>query len=103
MIEHSNDASENPSGISIESVAALSGSTNAESTETANANAVDAMECTALEEDLQSALWVSPAFHEKRLAFREAARRRSVAVVSDFDHTLTAPWSTQCHDVLVGN
>ena len=103
MIEHSNDASENPSGISIESVAALSGSTNAESTETANANAVDAMECTALEEDLQSALWVSPAFHEKRLAFREAARRRSVAVVTDFDHTLTAPWSTQCHDVLVRN
>lgn len=84
-------------------VATPSATSNSDATDTADTNPVDAAACSALDEALQSALFVSPAFQEKRLAFRGAARRRSVAVVTDFDHTLTAPWSIQCHDVLVRN
>ena len=100
-IDHSFDSSKNIS--QVPTVATSSACSNADATDTADTNAIDAAACSALEEALQSALFVSPDFQEKRLAFREAARQRSVAVVTDFDHTLTAPWSTQCHDVLVRN
>ena len=100
-VDYSLDSSKYVSQVPI--VAISSATSNADATDNADTNAVDAAACSALDEALQSALFVSPAFQEKRLAFREAARRRSVAVVTDFDHTLTAPWSTQCHDVLVRN
>jgi hypothetical protein len=66
------------------------------------ADAFDAAACPALEVALRTALYVSPAFASKRRAFRDAARRSEVAIVTDFDHTLTAPSSPECHDVLVG-
>eukprot|EP00614_Pseudopedinella_elastica_P023268 CAMPEP_0172628620 /NCGR_PEP_ID=MMETSP1068-20121228/162908_1 /TAXON_ID=35684 /ORGANISM="Pseudopedinella elastica, Strain CCMP716" /LENGTH=335 /DNA_ID=CAMNT_0013438891 /DNA_START=70 /DNA_END=1080 /DNA_ORIENTATION=- len=46
------------------------------------------------------ALYVSPSFAEKCAAVRQAVRRRDLALITDFDHTLTSHESHECHDVL---
>ena len=49
---------------------------------------------------LLPALHVSPEFDEKVTAVRASAAAGTLAVISDFDHTLTTPASQECHDIV---
>lgn len=49
---------------------------------------------------LQSALYVDPDFHSKCEEVRRAVKTQQVAIVSDFDHTMTESSSAECHDII---
>ena len=54
----------------------------------------------SVEAAIACALHVGPETRSKIARFRAAAARRELAIVSDFDRTLTAFDSVQCHDMM---